>query len=411
MNKNKIDILCEYLNKNGAKQYPISNKELSESTDYIKNGYLKMLAVILQQSGNVSNAQLEMFKRIIVGAETEKTAEDFLRMALDIEIEDYIKFSDECKDLKLKYRWVLDAIILTCVQERTAEQLKLIAQFCESYKVSKDELKYIAAMAKAIIGMQVSEYVTAYETKENSIPDTIFSDYMYLIANECICYNEHMTIFQASYKQKFSIQVLQKIQEVNTPCIKIIGASIDVANCNLKFSGKEKVILESCHFTGGDKEINFKNYNEVIIFEKCKEVIIRNCTFEHFQTRTINLNSIDSVLIDGCKFIDCEYYDSERIYFSSGTRIYEYSVIYVSNIFDRLNLINTSFTDCSGINDKYQGFSKNAFICNIDSFVDNCSFTNCWYRNSERDITEGVKMFTRKSSATNCKFENSSPFN
>lgn len=400
MNKNKIDILCEYLNKNGAKQYPISNKELSESTDYIKNGYLKMLAVILQQSGNVSNAQLEMFKRIIVGAETEKTAEDFLRMALDIEIEDYIKFSDECKDLKLKYRWVLDAIILTCVEERTAEQLRLIAQFCESYNVSKDELKYIAAMAKAIIGMQVSEYVTAYEIKENSIPDTIFSDYMYLIANECICYNEHMTIFQASYKQKFSIQVLQKIQEVNTPCIKIIGANIDAANCNLNFSNKEKVILESCHFTGGDKEINFS---------KCKEVIIRNCTFEHFSEGTSTLNYIDSVLIDGCNFIDCEYKDS-----ISNGEDYLGSLIYVMNIRGRFNLINTSFINCSGIssyNSCYTYYrNKKAFICNIDSFVDNCSFTNCWYRDSERRNRTGT-MFTRSSSATNCKFENSAPFN
>ena len=400
MNKNKIDILCEYLNKNGAKQYPISNKELSESTDYIKNGYLKMLAVILQQSGNVSNAQLEMFKRIIAGAETEKTAEDFLRMALDIEIEDYIKFSDECKDLKLKYRWVLDAIILTCVEERTAEQLRLIAQFCESYKVSKDELKYIAAMAKAIIGMQVSEYVTAYETKENSIPDTIFSDYMYLIANECICYNEHMTIFQASYKQKFSIQVLQKIQEVNTPCIKIIGANIDAANCNLNFSNKEKVILESCHFTGGDKEINFKN---------CNEVIIRNCTFEHFSEGTSTLNYIDSVLIDGCNFIDCEYKDN-----ISNGKDYLGSLIYgvTEHTVGRFDLINTSFTNCGKIYSNRDRESDICFICNIDSFVDNCSFTNCWY--NYRWVTTSDnrgEMFTSRSSATNCKFKDSAPFN
>lgn len=401
MNKNNIDILCEYLNKNGAKQYPISNKELSESTDYIKNGYLKMLAVILQQSGNVSNAQLEMFKRIIVGAETEKTAEDFLRMALDIEIEDYIKFSDECKDLKLKYRWVLDAIILTCVEERTAEQLRLIAQFCESYNVSKDELKYIAAMAKAIIGMQVSEYVTAYEIKENSIPDTIFSDYMYLIANECICYNEHMTIFQASYKQKFSIQVLQKIQEVNTPYIKIIGANIDAANCNLNFSNKEKVILESCHFTGGDKEINFS---------KCKEVIIRNCTFEHFQTTIITLLNIGSLLIDGCKFINCEYKYSTDI-FGNSNKSHKKSFIYGDSI-GRFDLINTSFTNCGKIYSNRDRESDICFICNIDSFVDNCSFTNCWY--NYRWVTTSDnrgEMFTSRSSATNCKFKDSAAFN
>ena len=50
MNKSKIDNLCEYLNQNVAERYPISNKELSESTDYIKNVYLKLLSVVLHQS-------------------------------------------------------------------------------------------------------------------------------------------------------------------------------------------------------------------------------------------------------------------------------------------------------------------------------------------------------------------------
>ena len=53
MDKSKMDALCEYLEKNTAKNYPILNAELKKSTDYIKNGYLKMLAVVMQQSGNM----------------------------------------------------------------------------------------------------------------------------------------------------------------------------------------------------------------------------------------------------------------------------------------------------------------------------------------------------------------------
>lgn len=409
MNKSKIDVLCEYLNNNTAKQYPVPNKELSGSTDYIKNGYLKMLAVILQQSGTVSDAQLEMFKRIVAGAMSENTAEDFLRMALDIEIEDYINFADECKDLQLKYRWVLDAVILTCVQERTPEQLKLIAQFCESFGVSKAEVKYIAAMAKAIVGMQVSDYVTAYEIKEDSIPDVVFSDYMYLISNSCVCHNEHMTIFQPSCKEEVTVQALEKIREANTPCIKIIGAVIEVDSCKLDFIDKEKVILEGCCFTESNKNS--------IEFIACKEIIIRNCKFTNFSTRTLIFNNVDTVLMDGCEFTNCKmkYYDNSYDWQVFGGVIYSDRPSSVG----RFDLINTSFSDCGGINKAM--YFKSAFISNIKSFVDKCSFTNCWHFSKARGLfdegssidqeNEKRTMFTKDSSATNCRYENSALFN
>ena len=66
MDKSKIDALCEYLNENVAKRYPIANSYLENNTDYIKNGYLKMLAVVMGQSGNVTKEQTELFKRVIL---------------------------------------------------------------------------------------------------------------------------------------------------------------------------------------------------------------------------------------------------------------------------------------------------------------------------------------------------------
>lgn len=406
MNKDKIDNLCKYLWNNSAKQYPILNGQLADSTDYIKNGYLKMLAVIMQQSGIVSKAQLEIFKRIISGANTEKTAEDYLRMALDIEIEDYINFSDELKKLQLKYRWVLDAIIITCVQKGTQDQLILLAQFCESYKVSKNELRYIATMAKAIINMKVEDYVTAYGIKEDTIPDTVFSDYMYLISNKCVCSNEYMTIFQPTQKEDITVQVLEKIKEVNTPYIRIIGAEINLNNYDLKFLDKEKVILENCCFVGGSKY--------PISFSSCKEVIINNCSFENFSSRTLIIGEAVSVSINGCKFTNCKlkYSDKSIDWSVLGAVIYSLEPLNVG----RLDLINTSFTDCGGINES--NYFRSAFICNIKSYVDSCNFTNCWHLNNNIPLgiqvdpdSQSRTMFTKGSYATNCKYENSALFN
>lgn len=304
MDKSKIDALCEYLNENVAKRYPIANSYLENNTDYIKNGYLKMLAVVMGQSGNVTKEQTELFKRVIEGAKVDEKAEDYLRMALEIEVNDYINFADECKDLELKYRFILDAIILTCVKERTEGQLALISQFCESYGINKEELQYIAMMAKAILNMSSSDYVSAYEVGVCTVDEAIFRDYMYLISKSCIYNNDHMTILAPIHKEDVTVQILEKIKEVDTPVIRIAGAEISVSEHYLQFSNKEKVILEDCVFTGGSKY--------PIFFENCGEIIIKKCKFREFKTRTFIVNGMSKVLIDECEFKNCKYYYSER---------------------------------------------------------------------------------------------------
>lgn len=400
MDKDKISILCEYLDNTVAERYPVSNKDLAESTDYIKNGYLKMLAVVMQQSVTITEPQLKMFKRIIAGADTDKQAEDFLRMALDIEIDDYIQFSNECKDLQLKYRWMLDAMIVTCVQDRTDEQLKLIAQFAESYEITKEELEYIATMAKAIIAMDESAYVSAYEVKADSISDVIFSDYMYLISKKCVCSNDNMTIFQPTHDQNITAQMLEKIEELNTPCVKIIGANIRADDCKIAFENREKVILEGCTFTGGDKRF--------IYFNDCKEIIINNCEFKDFSTRTIIFENADKVLVTGSRFNNCKYvHKSDNNWAALGGVLRSADP---SNI-GKFDLIGTSFVECGGINQ--WNYCKSAFISNIDSSVDKCSFINCWHkRGGSTDPGDSSRtMFTPQSKATNCTYENSARFN
>ncbi len=402
MNKDKISILCEYLDNTVAERYPVSNKDLAESTDYIKNGYLKMLAVVMQQSGTITEPQLKMFKRIIAGADTDKHAEDFLRMALDIEIDDYIQFSNECKDLQLKYRWMLDAMIVTCVQDRTDEQLKLIAQFAESYEITKEELEYIATMAKAIIAMDESAYVSAYEVKVDTISDVIFSDYMYLISKKCVCSNGNMTIFQPTHDQNITAQMLEKIEELNTPSVMIIGANIRTDDYKIAFENRKKIILERCTFTGGN--------NNPLYFGSCGEIKINNCEFNDFSGRTIVFDTADKILVSGSRFNNCKftYTGFDNSWGILGGVLFSSNPSSIGNF----DLIGTSFVECGGIN--LWNYYRSAFISNIDSSVDKCSFTNCWNMHSIDEIdpeNSRRTMFTPQSKATNCTYENSARFN
>lgn len=398
MSKSKIDILCEYLNNNVNELYPIENKVLADKEDYIKEGYLQMLAVVLQQSEEIHESQLNLFRRIVLGANADKEVEDYLRMALDIDVDDYINFTNECKELK--YRWVLDALILTCVQNNVSEQIVLIAQFCDSLKITKNELKYIATMAGAIVRMSSTEYVNAYEIKEDTIPDNVFSDYMYLICNSCVCSNEHMTIFQPTCKEDVTVQVLERIKEIKTPCLKIIGAIIEGVEGDIIFENRTKIILENC---------KFKNVNNCsLVFNKCKEIIISNSCFENFKKRVFFFDYSNSIVVRDCKFKNCKfYYEGDHVEWKRLG-----GVIYTSTTIESFDLINSEFVNCGGVN--INGYFRSAFISNIKSFVDNCIFESCWHYHHNDDIdpdNENRTMFTKDSIATNCKYIDSARFN
>lgn len=67
MPSDKITKLCEYLDKNKAKNYQVPNAMLQEETDYIKNSYFKMLAVLLQQASAIQPSQEDLFARMVEG--------------------------------------------------------------------------------------------------------------------------------------------------------------------------------------------------------------------------------------------------------------------------------------------------------------------------------------------------------
>ena len=114
-------------------------------------------------------------------------------------------------------------------------------------------------------------------------------------------------------------------------------------------------------------------------------------------------------MVRDCKFKNCKkYYESCINNWSElGGVIYS---VNPSKI-ERFDLINSLFVDCGGVNMACS--YRSAFISNIKSFVDNCSFENCWHTDGG-DIdpdSEKRTMFTTQSSATNCKYVNSARFN
>lgn len=408
MANGKIDLLCQYIENSKAKNYPIKNDCLRESTDFIKNGYLKMLAVILQQAGETTDAQVNIYKRILAGAQSELTAEDFLRMALSVEIEDFVNFTGECKELTLKYNFVLDAIILIGVKEKKEEQIRLLVGFCEALGITKEEIRYLAAMAKAILETSESAYADAYEVKADSIPDMVFQGYMYLIAKSCICANDNWIIFQPSCAEEVEFHILEKIRESNVQNIKFVNVEIELQEFFLYFSGKSRVIFESCVFKEGNKHS--------ITFENCEKVEFVNTKFVDFDEKVICIDEVNTIRIKECTFENCRKEYSSL--WTARDKQIPPGVIYspYPRTNGRVTIEKTYFENCGGIcHDRFEGV---AFISNISCKVDSCSFINCGYwewreyplDRANFDSCLDIRLFPDRSEAINCVYENSARF-
>jgi hypothetical protein len=359
-----------------------------------------MLAVILQQAEEITKAQLMIFKRIVAGANVEFEVKDYLRMALEIEIEDFNNFVFECKEMELKYRLILDAIVMVGVEASSEEQIKLLALYCEALSISKSELQYLVTMGKAIIEMSSSGYIDAYEMQVESVLKKVFYGYICVLEEECIYSNSRITILHPSNPKDVTRDMLDRIKRANTPCILLVNVEVDLSVCEMKFEGKESVILESCKFTGGNKNS--------VEFRDCKQVVIKNTNFTGFKTRTLVVEDIKDLEIERCKFENCRYlydcncWDYEE--YELGAVIYSSQPTNIGN----LSLKSCVFTKCGGEND--WDSSASAFICNIKSNVNSCQFIECYnisYIWRSRDST----MFTDTSNGVNNIFQNSAKFN
>lgn len=151
--------LLEQIKKQNYRNYPIKNALLESETDYIKNNYFRHLALTLTQKGEASENQRYLFSRMIEGVEAEDKIEDYLRQAMDIEIDQYIEFMDQLKEKEIRYRFLLDAALIICCDIHTEEQEELLACFMETLKISLADAAFICETTRNVLKQDRDRYL------------------------------------------------------------------------------------------------------------------------------------------------------------------------------------------------------------------------------------------------------------
>ena len=390
--------LYDTMQRDKPKNYSINNELLANSLDVTKTLYLKMLGVVLQQNNEINEPQQIFYKRIIAGANVNLEAVEYLRMSQQCDETDIQTFIEVCNDAFLKYRFILDSMILCCLNVNRSEQYKLIVAFCEMLKIEKKEIEFLASMAKAIVEINLLLYAEACCQRPANIADKVFYDYF--------------LILQSYLKDEENITVIQGFDFLNEPCevfeasrvadnlalINIDLSPITASEVSFSLRDKTKLIFSGCVINGN---------NHPLYIERCQNVKILNSRITNFNKRTLCIESIDTMLIKNSCFNNCKNTFDWPARLSGDS--YVGGVIYSKEKHNGVVVIDgCQFVSCGTWNSK--NARANPCISNIDCDVRNSDFMNCYCHTRNYGDIQNSYMFTDNSKESNCKAINSPKF-
>lgn len=240
MNKNQ-HLVIDYIENNRTNSYPIPNERLEKADEYLKNSYLKGLSILLVQSTGVSDANRSFFNRILLGAKLKQNQQDFLRQAYEIEAEDFDKIIEVLKENPLKYRFVVDALLMCNVDQYSEEKMKLVAGLMECFALTQKEAEYLVKISRAILLQNSDEYINCDKIRPNSIDWKYFLDYAFNFVNG-IFVNTEDTI-AISYVNKSEIKNINNILK-DKKKIFLNNIILNIDNTDYFYNDQEFIIRE-----------------------------------------------------------------------------------------------------------------------------------------------------------------------
>lgn len=366
----KSSRLLEQIKKQNYRNYPIKNALLEGETDYIKNNYFRHLALTLTQKGEASENQRYLFSRMLEGVGTEDKIEEYLRQALDIEIGQYIEFMDQLKEKELRYRFLLDAALITCCDVHTEEQEELLACFMESLKLPLAEAGFICEIGRNVLEQDKNRYWELMKVNESFSFRNFAEEYSIEYAGKYLMITSNEMVHWYFPEKKEITRDMIYARNVQGAFngvreVRIRNAIFDVSAKELTFKECGKIILENCEFRGGKYSIH-------LVMDGGVE--FRDCCFTDFTKRAVvvDCNPESTIRFHQCNFEKCYLYCNINSCLDEWGK---YGGVIKSKKECVFYIGNSTFTDCGVVNRSHM--SASAIILNQKATVKNCYFKNC----------------------------------
>lgn len=372
--------LLEQIKEQNYKNYPIENTLLMDATDYIKNNYFKHLALVLTQKGDVSKEQRCLFSRMLEGVKSENGIEEYIRQAYEVEIGHYLEFMEQMREMEVKYRFLLDALLLVCCSSPDKEQMELVAAFMESLKIPYEEAEGICKIGKSILEQDEGIYWQYIISSAVSMNSQVYEDYTHKFMGDYISVGnktiELMFVEKKEVDKRFLAENKVPFSETNAGGISfsekervvIQNAVLSVGYTGFLFVDCKEILFDNCYFVGRGRP-------ESVKFHNTHTVTFHNCEFMDFTRYAV---VVENQKNDGIvSFLDCSF---ENCY-SFGCDYHQDwqeigAVIHSSGGYCGFLLERCKFDKCGYVN--RGNTHSSAIILNRKATVRNCTFRQCW---------------------------------
>lgn len=301
-----VDKLRVYFKKHKAESYPITEHPLEQADEYLKGIYITMLCTIMCNDSEPREEQRLFIERLMKGIGISGNINDYIKKALEINDKFAEEFLRQFKDNKLKYNFVVDALVLLLnIGSPEKKDVEFISEICDMFALSKEDIQFYSNMAIGIVEQDSEKFI--YASNENLKVDVVerFKYYYKEFFDGALIYNENLYCYTCE-----KVEMVFEDFDIDCNVVKFTNKTvifenytINMNDVRLEFEDCDEIKFINCTFTG--QKITFKN---------CKTIKILNCIFNNFKDITMYLTECNELIASESKFYNCENYHDGSVY-------------------------------------------------------------------------------------------------
>lgn len=366
----QIDAIRAYFKEHKAERYPFENPYLREKEEYIQSLYYRMLCALVRYPDEPDDMQVLYIRRLIAGAQAEHTFQDYMKMALDLDTDDINEFISAFHEDELRFYFCVDGLVLLSAVQAHQKAYALLSELIELLGITKDELRYLSAIAAAIVTQSSQAFDSAKAlatrfTRHLSFYPYIRGFYSGLITDTSV--EKH--IYSADGGKvslgQYGPYTAKRVVIENISC---------VLDQNIKFEGCEEVIIHNCVLKGNEYRFEFYRVGKVSI---------ENCEISDFSNRFAYLKNTNNLFVEKNHFENCGYYDKKDalggVFYNECDSITN-SVSFIQNEFLRCYIARNNF--------EYNMYATGIIMASNDTIntlsIQHNRFSGCECRNNSK---------------------------
>lgn len=288
----QIDAIRAYFKEHKAERYPFENPYLREKEEYIQSLYYRMLCALVRYPDEPDDMQVLYIRRLIAGAQAEHTFQDYMKMALDLDTDDINEFISAFHEDELRFYFCVDGLVLLSAVQAHEKAYALLSELIELLGITKDELRYLSAIAAAIVTQSSQAFDSAKAlatrfTKHLPFYPYVRGFYSGLITDTFAEKHIYSTDGGKVSLSQYGPYTTKRVVIENISC---------VLDQDIKFEGCEEVILRNCVLKGNEYRFEFYRVGKVTI---------ENCEISDFSNRFAYLEGTNNLFVQKNRFENC----------------------------------------------------------------------------------------------------------